>query len=111
MEPAAGATPAAAQRLTSDAAQAALAAEFIGRTADAWRRRALAAEAKNIAVERDRAAVIARLADLTQILRPDVARDESGHCGCCYRARRALTAQDAEVVPLRAVAPPAPKRS
>jgi hypothetical protein len=88
--------------VTRDAEQAALAAAFIGRTAEAWRRRALAAEARNAAVERDRAAAIARLTELAQILRPDRERDESGHCGCCYRARRVLSSHQAEVVPLRA---------
>jgi hypothetical protein len=92
-----------AQDLARDAEEAALAAEFIGKTADGWRRRALAAEAKIVALERDRATVIARLSELTRILRPDVQREESGHCGCCYRARRVLTAQGAEVVQLRAV--------
>ncbi len=82
--------------------QFALAAEFIGRTADAWRRRALAAEAAAGVASRDRDAAIARLAELTTVVRPDIERDEAGHCDCCYRARRLLTASHAEVIPLRA---------
>jgi hypothetical protein len=88
-----------------DVEQAALAAEFIGRTAEAWRRRALAAEKKLAVLERDRTAAIARLTELTEVLQPDVDRNESGHCGCCYRARRVLSSQQAEVVPLRAFEP------
>ena len=82
--------------------QFALAAEFIGRTADAWRRRALAAEAAAAVASRDRDSAIARLAELTAVLRPDIERDEAGHCDCCFRARRVLTASQAEVIPLRA---------
>jgi hypothetical protein len=87
--------------LTNDADQTASAVEFIAHTADAWRRRALAAEQRMAAVERDREAAIARLAELARILRPDVERDESRHCDCCFRSRRALKATHAEVIPIR----------
>jgi hypothetical protein len=85
----------------TDSDQYAVAAEFIGRTADAWRRRALAAETAAAVAARDRDAAIARLAELAAVLRPDIERDEAGHCDCCYRGRRALTASQAEVIPLR----------
>ncbi len=102
----AGARPAVANVVKQVPDQFTLAAEFIGRTAEAWRRRALAAEEALAAAERDRAGAIARLAELTSILRLDLERDESRHCDCCYRARQTLAARPADVIPFRAVEHP-----